>query len=219
MIESELDLFSNSLLNDWINESIQDFRLELSNNEVEFYLTPATGTLTPGVVSGMAHGSLPLPNDAYAVYGLDLTVDGAVVGVLPMSFQERNDRQSGATKTGVPVGYHITAVGQESTTSVNAGSIILSPAPDIAYPYTLWYLPAWVDLADDTHVFNGVAGGELWVIWDVCIKCAMRTSDSKKQEETALRERELAMRRIVKTLKRMNRGGAVRRRDVRGERD
>ena len=218
MIEVELDLFPNSLLNGWINESWQDLRLELSNDEIEYFLTTQTGTLTAGVVSGTAHGSLALPSDAHAVYGLDLVVDGHVVSVPPMSFQQRNDFQCGTTKTGVPAGFHITSVGLESTTTVGTGTIILSPAPDAAYAYRLWYLPAWVDLTNDAHVFNGIAGCEQWVIWDVSVKVAVRTNDSKGQESSALREREITMRRIKATIKKMNRAGPTRRRDSRADR-
>jgi len=218
MIESELDLFSNLLLNEWINESWQDLRLELSNADVEFYMTTQAGTLTTGVVSGTAHGSVALPNDAFAVYGIDLTVDGQIISIGPISFQQRNDYQSGTTKTGVPEGFHVTNVGQESETAVGTGTIILSPAPDAAYPYRLWYLPAWVDLDEDDDVFNGIAGCEQWVIWDVCIKVAMRIDDSKKQEAIATRERDVSMRRVLKTMKRFNRAGPTRRRDTRADR-
>lgn len=218
MIESELDLFPDSLLTEWINESIQDFRLELTNSDVEFHLTVATGTLTTGTVSGMAHGSVPLPDSAHAVYGLDITVDGRLANVPAMGFGERNDGQCGTTKTGVPAGFHITNVGAESETSVGAGTIILAPAPDAAYPYRLWYLPVWVDLDEDDDVFNTLGGGDRWVVWDVCVKVAMRINDAKKQLEIAMAERESAMRRIVATLKRLNRSGPVRRRDSRGER-
>jgi hypothetical protein len=220
-IEAETDLFPDALLDEWINESIQDFRVELSNSEVEFHLTPITGTLTAGVVSGMAHGSVPLPDDAHAVYGLQLTVDSQIVNVLPMSFADRNDYQSGTSKTGIPLGYHVTNIGTESnsaTPAVNDGTIILSPAPDSAYPYTLWYLPAWEDLVDDGDMFNTIAGGDVWVIWDVCIKVAHRIDDSKNQERIATRERELAMKRTLKSLKRVNRSGPVQRRDTRSER-
>jgi hypothetical protein len=218
MIESETDLVSNTVLNEWINESIQDFRIELSNSDVEFHLTSASGALTAGVVSGTAHGSLPLPDNAFAVYGLDLTVGGQIVNVPPMSFSDRNDHQSGTTKTGVPAGFHISAVGQESETTVGAGTIILSPAPDAAYPYRLYYLPVWADLDEDDDAFNTIGGGDRWVVWDVCVKVAARINDAKKQGDIAAREREMAMARIVKTIKRMNRAGPVRRRDSRGER-
>jgi len=218
MIESELDLFPDSLLTDWINESWQDLRIELSNAEVEFFLASVSGVLTAGVVSGTAHGSLPLPAEAHAVYGLDLVVGGQVIDVPPISFAQRNDGQCGTTKTGVPAGHHITGVGQESTTSVGTGTIILTPAPDAAYPYRLWYLPAWVDVTNDSHVFNGIAGCEQWVIWDVAVKVAIRTNDSKAQEAGALRERDRAFARTVKSIKRMNRTGPVRRRDTRAER-
>jgi hypothetical protein len=218
MIESETAQFTNAILNDWINESIQDLRLELSNDDVEFHMTVASGTLTAGVVSGTAHGSLSLPADCIGVYGLDIVVDGEMANVPPISFASRNDYQSGATKTGVPVGHHIMNAGTESTTTVSAGKLILCPAPDAAYPYNLWYLPAWADLSDDTHVFNGLGGSEQWVIWDVCVKVACRINDAKNQEAIATRERELSMRRIQKTIKRMNRSGPVRRRDSRAER-
>lgn len=221
LIEAETDLFPDALLTEWVNESIQDFRVELSNADVEFYLTSASGTLTTGVLSGMAHGSVPLPDDAHAVYGLQLQVSDRIVNVLPMSFGQRNDFQSGTEKTGVPNGFHVTNIGTESnsgTPAVGDGTIILSPAPDSAYPYTLWYLPAWEDLVDDDDLFNSIAGGDQWVIWDVCIKVACRIDDSKHQEATALRERERAMARTLKSLKRVNRAGPTQRRDTRSER-
>ena len=218
MIESETDLFSNTLLNEWLNESIADFRTELSNADVEFHLTSTSGTLTSGVVSGTAHGSLSLPDNAFAVYALDLTVGGQIVNVPPMSFADRNDQQSGTTKTGVPTGFHISAVGQENETSVGSGTIILSPAPDSAYAYRLYYLPVWTDLDEDDDVFNTIGGGDRWVVWDVCVKVAARINDAKNQAALATRERDMAMARIVKTIKRMNRAGPVRRRDSRSER-
>lgn len=218
LIEAEEDLFPDTLLDEWINESIQDVRIELSNNEVEFYMTPVSGTLTTGVVANMAHGSLPLPDDAWAVYGLQLLVDGQIVNVPPMSFQSRNDYQSGTTKTGVPAGYHVTNIGTEDDDEVDDGTIIVSPAPDSAYPYTLWYLAAWQDLVDDDDVFNSIAGCENWVVWDVGVKVACRIDDSKNQEKIALRERELALKRTLKSIKRFNRAGPVRRRDTRAER-
>jgi hypothetical protein len=218
MIESESQLVSDALLNEWINESIQDFRLELSNEDVEAFMTVATGTLTTGVVSGAAHGSLPLPDSAYAVYGLDITVADRLVNVPPMSFAERNDFQCGTQKTGVPAGFHITNIGAESDATVGAGTIILAPAPDAAYAYRLWYLPVWTDLDADTDVFNTVGGGDRWVVWDVCVKVAARTNDAKNQAAIATSERDRAMARIIRTIKRMNRAGAVRRRDSRSER-
>jgi hypothetical protein len=142
------------------------------------------------------------------VYGLDLSVDGQIVNVPPITFSSRNDYQSGTTKTGVPAGFHIMNAGTESGASVSAGKLILAPAPDAAYAYNLWYLPSWTDLASDTHVFNGIAGSEQWVIWDVCVKAAIRINDAKNQLAGATSERERAMDRIRRTLKGMNRSGA-----------
>lgn len=217
-IDSELDFYPDVILNRWINESWQDLRLELSNQEIEFYLTSTSGTVTIGAVSGKSFGSVPLPAEAVAVYGLDLTVNGRIWTLEPIPWQARADYQSGSNETGTPVGFHITNIGIETTTSVGTGLIILTPPPDQAYGYTVWYLPAWVDVTDDTHVFHGIAGAEQWVLWDVCVKVAARGNDAKRQEAIATRERDLAMRRIQQTAKRFTRAGPVRRRDSRAER-
>ncbi len=219
-IESEEAFYPTLMLNRWINESWQDLRLELSNQEVEFYLTSTTGTATAGVVSGTAHGSIPLPDNAVAVYGVDITVAGRIWPLEPIPFQSRADYQHGTDATGIPIGYHITNIGIEdsSDSGVDPGTIILSPAPNESFTYRVWYLPAWVDLVDDGDVFNTLGGCEQWVIWDVCIKVAMRGNDAKKQEALATRERDVAMRRIMKTAKRFNRAGPTRRRDARTER-
>lgn len=217
-IESEEDFYPTLLLNRWINESWQDLRLELSNQEIEYYLTSATGTVTAGVVSGTAHGSIPLPSNALAVYGVDITVQGRIWPLEPIPFAARGDYQHGTDATGIPGGYHITSVGIEDGAEVGDGTIIVTPAPSSAFDYRVWYLPAWVDLVDDGDVFNTLGGCEQWVIWDVCVKVAMRGNDAKKQEALATREREVAMRRIIKTAKRFARTGPVRRRDARTER-
>lgn len=217
-IESELTFYPDATLNRWINESWQDLRQELTNNDVEYYLTSTTGTFTPGVTTGTSHAEIPLPDSAVAVYGVDITVQGRIWSLEPMSFQSRVDYQFGSEATGIPCAFHVASVGLESTTTVGNGVIIVTPAPDSAYAYRIWFLPAWVDVTSDANVFNGLAGCEQWVIWDCAVKAAIRGNDAKGQQASFVRERELAMRRIIKTAKRFTRAGPVRRRDSRTER-
>lgn len=217
-IESDLGFYPDAILNRWLNESWQDLRVELSNGDVEMFLDSETGTTTSGASSGRAFGSIAYPSDAVAIYGLDITLDGRVCDLAPIGFEARNDYQSGPTKTGTPAGYRVLNIGTESTTTVSAGEILLVPAPSSALAYTVWYLPAWVDVTTDAHVFNCQGGTEQWVIWDTCVKVAIRGNDAKNQRVGFESERARAMARIMKGAKRLNRSGPVKRRDVRAER-
>lgn len=217
-IESDLGFYPNSLLNGWINESWQDLRTELSNAESDLFLVRVTGTTTTGAETGTAYGTIAYPSDAAAIYGLDIEVESDMVPLDPISFAERNDYQLGQGRTGTPVGYRVLNIGTESTTTVTAGEIALVPPPASAVPYTLHYLPNWTDVTTDSHVFNCPSGVEQWVIWDTCVKAAIRGNDAKNQRAGFEAERSRAMVRIMKGAKRLTRGGPVKRRDVRAER-
>ena len=201
-----------------INESWQAMREYLVDHGEPAYLKQATGNLTAGVLAGTSFGSLALPADAVRVFGLSVLVSGSYVNLDPLPFSARNDEST----PGVPRSFFIYNLGVESTTTVTPGRIALFPAPDAAYTYSLWYLPAWADIdvtANPTYVFDGVAGWEQCVIWDCVVKIAARDDDMRNTYAIAVQEREMAKTALKAAATSHQRAGAMRRGDTRGRRE
>jgi hypothetical protein len=191
----------------------------VSDNGHPAYLKPASGTLTAGLTSPYAFGTLTLPTDLVSLYAFDVTIaanDIREVDLVP--FSERNAYQSRfGGSLGIPVACFIYNVGTESTTTVTAGTAALFPAPQQAYAYTLWYLPSWVDISSAnaaTYVFDGVAGWEDWVVQDVVCKVAERDNDMAQTYQIAQIERQRAEDRIIADCNRIHRIGPTTRVDA-----
>lgn len=162
-----------------INDSWQALREKVSEAGGGFYLKPTTiTTMTVGLATGSTGGSIPWPTGATRIYGIDLYVTSSDIRVLaPIGWHERaNTVDMFGQNAGPPRGFAVGSVGDESTTSVGAGVIYLYPAPDKAYQYVIWYVPTWTPIAaaNTTYVFNGVAGWDEWVVWDVACKVFLR---------------------------------------------
>src|SRR5678815_1665896 len=139
-----------------------------------------------------------------------------------MAFGERNDLRYCDTdepfvlgSNRVPAGWFLLDAAQETTTAASAGKLAIAPAPGLAYPYALHYLPSWVDITDDTYVFNGHAGWEDWVIWDCVVRIAARDNDAHGTHAIAVAERDAIAKKIRAEVVRYNRGGPRRRQDSR----
>lgn len=205
-------------LNRILNTSWQKMRAMVSEM-CGIYLKPASGTLTAGLTSPYAFGTLSLPDDLASLYAFDVTVaanDIRTVDVVP--FSERNEYQSrfGAS-LGIPEVCHIYNVGTESTTTVTVGKLAIFPAPIQAFAYTLWYLPVWVDIADAnsaTYVFDGLDGWEDWVLQDAVCMIAERDNDMAATYQIAQLERAKAEDRIRTSAARIQRVGPTGRVDV-----
>jgi len=196
-------------VNRLINESWQKLRSIVSDNGHQLYLKSLSGNLTAGVTSPYAFGTLALPSDLVQLYAIDVTVTLTDIRALDaISFSERNEWRSvyGAL-TGVPTCFHVFNMGTEVTTTVTAGTVALMPAPDQAYAYSLWYLPSWVDISSDTSVFDGVAGWEDYVVWDVVVSIAARDNDMGQTAQIAMAERSVALERILKGANSVQRAG------------
>lgn len=223
-LEAEVARHPDANIQRLINESWQAVR-EIVSEVSPYYLKAKSGTLTAGAVipdaSGnatltAAFGKLDLPADCVRVYGLDLEVGGQLIELEPLPFEARNDYQSVSQRTNVPEAFFVYNMGAESTTTVTAGALALFPAPNIAYPYTLWYLPIWADIST-TSVFDAFSGLEQWVLWDVCAKTCARDNDRQGTYGIAVQERMVAEARI-KSASKTQRAGPLRVQDTRGRR-
>ena len=92
------------------------------------------------------------------------------------------------------------------------------PPPNSAYTAVVWYLPVLADLTSDSDTFNGVAGWEEFIVWDVVTKLIVR--DQYPQAfQMALAKRDEMFADILKSATRIAGGGGLYvGRDVLGER-
>ena len=209
-----------------INDSWQTLRELVTEHGSPLFLKATSGTMTAGAIvpdaSGAPNleagfGTINLPADCLRVHGVDVEVNGQLLPLEPLPFNSRDDWQDwwGNNRTDAPFGFVVYDIGQESTTTVAAGKIALLPAPDEPYSYTIWYLPHWVDISTDSHVFNVYAGWEQWLIWDVVIKIAGRDNDSRNTYQIAMTERQRNQDRLLASA-RVQRSGVRTVQDSRG---
>lgn len=158
---------TDAQLNRLINQSIQMFRERISDEGSTHYLVPYSGTLGVGPTSPYAFYQLDLssgPSPALVrTYGIDVTIDGVVCKLEHVPFEARNDYGTihGGSRPVAWCHFRTDQVG-------------ILPASSSAYPFTVWYLPKFTDLSADGDTFDGVAGWEEWVVWDVVCQVIAR---------------------------------------------
>jgi hypothetical protein len=156
----------DTLLTRLINQSIQRFRERLTADGIQHYLVNTTGLLTAGVTSPYPFNVLDLSAAAPNIvrtYSMDIDIGGRLKTLAHVQFEERS-RWSGSQITGEPVAWcHI-----QTTT------IAVMPAPTYAYSYAVWYLPKLADLTTGASTFDGVAGWEDYIVWDVVSRLVVR---------------------------------------------
>ncbi len=198
-----------------LNDSWQAMRAIASKTN-HIYMKAAVATMTAGKTAPYSWGTVSLPADCVRIYGFDVTVASTDVRtLLPLSFTERNEYVGlYGQGTGVPVGFFPYNIGVEVTTTVTAGVVGILPAPAAAYAYTLWYLPKWTTITNDTYVFDGVEGWDDWVIWNSVLEIASADNDMAATAQIATQERDKAEQRVVHGGHNFHQAGPVRRVDV-----
>lgn len=210
--------YPTATVNREINAAWQRLRHLASKNGHQLYLKSTTPTtMTVGPLAGYSFGTIPLPADCVAVYGLDVTINSTDIRTIyPGDFGDRNyfhDAWGGLV--GPPEAFHIYNFGVESAASIAAGVCAIFPAPDRAYTYSLWYIPSWVDRANDTDVFDCVEGWDDWVIQDCVIKFAQGDNDRANTYRIAVDEREKTEKMVLARATKIQRVGPSGRQDVR----
>ncbi len=202
---------TDSNLTRLINQSILRFRENVSNDGLTHYLTSVTGTLSSGVTTGYPYKILDLTAASPGVvriFAVDLeTQDSCWVTLRSVDFSERTRYQLFDNNAGqVP----------EAFANITTYVLALLPAPGYAMDYRVWYLPVFTDLAADSDTFDGVAGWEDWVVWDVSQKTLSR---DRYPEAYALcgQERDRCWADVLRASSKVNAaGGTMQRRDTMG---
>ncbi len=198
--------YTPTILNRYINQSVQRFRERISNEGMTHYLTSTSGTITSGATSPYSFKTLDLSGASPAivrVYGVDLTVSGVVKTLAHRPFQERND-YGAPTATGEPMAWAM-----YQTTSV-----AIMPAPNQSYSYTVWYLPLLADMSADGDTFDGVAGWEQWIVWDVVCQLIARDTYQAAYNQAVQLRTEIWQDIIRSSTKVTSAGGAIVGRDT-----
>lgn len=160
---------TNTDLTRLINQSIQQFREDVSAEGLAHFLTSVTGTLTSGVTSGYPFKILDLsassPN-VVRVFQVHVELEtGKWIPLRSVDFSETVRFQWPDAGAGqVP----------EAFANITTYTLAILPAPGYAIDYRAWYLPVLADLSADSDTFDGVSGWEQWVVWDVCLKVLTR---------------------------------------------
>lgn len=199
--------YSASLINRYLNKSIQRFRERLSTEGITHYLVSSSGTLSSGATSPYPFKVLDMSGFSPAVvrtFGVDITCNGVVRSLEHRPFQDR--AVFGNTNdTGAPIAW----------AHYQTDKIAIFPAPDAGYSYTVWYLPVYDDL-DNGDSFDGVAGWEDYLVQDVV--CRLISRDQYREAYAqANAQREGIWADILRAATKVSAaGGAVRGRDTFG---
>lgn len=159
--------YPNTIITRYINQSIQRFRERISNEGSTHFLVSTTGTLTPGATSPYPFGVLDLSAlspSLVRTYGVDITLPGSRIKTLSHTpFTERASF-GGPLNTDEP----------RAWAHYQTRKIAILPPPNQGYTYVVWYLPVLTDLASGSDTFDGVAGWEDWIVWDVVCRTIIR---------------------------------------------
>lgn len=210
------DRHPDAEINTMINDSWQAMREMASDNGHPLYLKPAVATMTVGPLAPYSFGTITMPPDMLSVYGIDVTVTANDIrSLLATSFSERNQfRDAYGSANGIPCYFFVFNSGVELQTGVTAGSVGILPAPDKAYAYTLWYLPKWTDITNDTYVFDCMAGWDDWVVWDCVMKLSAGDNDMAQTAQVAAQMKTEAAQTLAKRANSIQRVSPAKRIDM-----
>ena len=203
--------YPNTITTRFINQSIQRFRERLSNEGATHFLVSTSSTLTAGATSPYPFNVLDLSAvnpSIVRVYGVDLTLNGGRIKSL--SFTPFTERASfeGPTLTSEPRAWAV----------FNRNKIAILPPPNQAYVYVVWYLPVLADLASGSDTYDGIAGWEDFIVWDVVCRMLMRDQTSAAYQMAQAYRAETWQDILKNATKVASAGGAVLGRDSLGRR-
>lgn len=184
------------------NQSIQHFREDLSNEGCQHFLTVATGTMQAGATSGFPFLALNVGSLASGIvrtFGIDVKTQGGSWKRLEhTTFEDRTNYGGG----------HPSSVGEPRVwAEYGTTKLAILPPPDRSYDFVVWYLPVLNDLSADSDTFDGVAGWEDYVVWDVVVRLMVR--DQLPTYQLAVQERADIRSRVLRSATRVTTAGGA----------
>ena len=205
-----------------INQSCQAWRNKVQAAAPTYYVerdSYTTSTSASISTEGWeAREYLELGSTLQEVVAVSVVDDGVLVPLMPMAWSERGDLESepynGGTVTGRPAFWRLAGTKNATT---HTHYLILAPKADAAYTVYVDVVPIFADLSADGDVFDGILGGDEWVVCDVVRKMYLRNGLAGTPEYGALlREMQEWERSMAFALARQH--GPGRKRDTRRER-
>lgn len=203
--------YTPTTLNRFINQSIQRFRERLSLEGAQHFLVSTTGTLTSGATSPYPFKVIDLSAVTPSIvrtFGVDITLPGGEVRTLSHQPFADRDNFGGPVATAEPIAWM----------HIQTRSVAILPPPNQSYTYVVWYLPVLADLSQDSDTFDGVAGWEDYVMWDVVCRLIARDTEATAYQ-IAVGERDRLWTDVLRAATKVSGvGGAVLGRDSLGAR-
>ena len=195
-------------MNGAINRAIQRFREAVSSTGEPYFLARADVAVSAGPSAGLPYRTIDLQafaSPCLRVFGLEITDAGMhTVTLQPVTFSSRNDYHDRETDRDIPVAW----------THVDANTIAVMPAPDVAYNARVWYLPQLPDLVNGQDQVEVLTSGDEWIIREVALQLLER--DAKPELiGVMMQERDAILGEMLQSLNKLQRVGPYVRRDTR----
>lgn len=188
------------------------------------YLVRAAALALPIVaaVAGEPYAVIPWPTDAIGVGMVRVQVNGTRwYGLKRASFLAIHDYQNLDTFAGYspnrsPVIYASRIAPDGVGNTETSGEIMIAPIPT-AGNYALWYLQGWQDRIADSDTIPGMANWIEHAVLSTCIRMAQPDSDSQKQVQIWMIERNRIEAQITARAQKMAGSLPLEPRDARGD--
>jgi hypothetical protein len=167
---------TDAQLNVWIDESLAELWDLLSRADPDRYL------MAPYSIATTASGSKPyayaLPADFYQARGVDLVIGNDRYPLERVDFLDRERFSTASSLAMPPYGTLVRYRIERSAADGSGARIVFDPDPG-TNTYNLHYVQAPQLLGSDVATFDGVAGWEMWIVYDVAAKAlAKEESDA-----------------------------------------
>lgn len=193
------------------NQSINRFRERVTIEGCTYYLTRNEATIASGKSQTYTayqevdiSGFSPEP---VRTYGVDIVVNGEVLKLHHVPFDDRNDF-GGGLALGVP----------QAWAHYQANTLAIFPAPDTQYSAVIYYTPVATDLASGSDTFNGVAGWEDYITWDCVCRLIVRDQFPAAFQMASVQRSEIFADILRTAARPTHAGGAILGRDTFGAR-
>ena len=163
----DTNFVTDAVANYWINQSVAELWDLLVSTDIDRYVKEATISTTEGTKS------YSLPSDFYKPREVEKLVNSERITIEQFQFAEKN-RYRDTPYFGLPYEdflprYRIMQQGIDGSDAL----IFFEPDPGTG-TYYLWYVQAPQQLSDDADTFDGVAGWEDHIVYNVAIKMLIR---------------------------------------------
>jgi len=197
-----------------INRQYKQLRSIVTANGEEFFRVRGTAAAIPARVAGEDYISVPWPTDASEVISVDVQL-GATWHELTLSSRRQWRVWPGPNRPDSPGEWSVIGMPQPfhsgDVIGVTEGAIAIWP-PDLSGNYAIDYVPHWVPLTEEDHVFVLFPHWEEWLLCS-CAMVITQRDNNKRDTYAAARDRKAeAQAQIIAHCRRSKRGTVVARR-------